>query len=678
MFSLAMVFSSLFTDVAQGIIVENYRSSLQTIGTFYRQLRFSSVPIIDDLFDETEVQDYLFGREDKQKAMIGCFGILENAVARNFYVHSIYIYNEDFGFFSSLNGEENPNFLSDSSLLAFLNEQPRNQRLYQRQSVFTEKGISFSGETTEGGAANLYTICRNSYDANGKLKYAIVMNLSETMARDLLGGDNEQAIKNFYMIDEEHNIISHPDKTKFGSSADESLLLSQVVSFVSADGSARITDETGEQYLACWSDLSQMNWRLLYLLPMSYLTEPLDRLRADLVLVFLSILAIANILLVLESKRVNRQLSRENRLVNYLHGNIDDSSFAYGPNHRFFLAILHVHDDSKDPTGFSNQNHLEFLSHYLRTDRNGNHAFLLLSGKDVFVYLSDTDDPAVLSKLRKMAIDTPDSIDVSLSVLYDENPVPFSDLPKRYKEILDRLLSLTLERQGFVEGYGSSESKPVNFFLSETSEIENSLRIKSMEEYGKAIGTLVANLRVQEDYELFCSMRNYLGYSIVGICSSLFERSEIFDKEGWKTEMLESRTYDELHEALMEIAALMEEEKRNASNKHVEQLVTAMKEVVAENLFDLNLSSTLVADKVGLSLGYARNLFKEREGVSINEYYGRLRVEQACTLLAQTDESINAIREQLGFSNTSYFCTYFKKTKGLSPSAYRQEHRLAK
>ncbi len=88
---------------------------------------------------------------------------------------------------------------------------------------------------------------------------------------------------------------------------------------------------------------------------------------------------------------------------------------------------------------------------------------------------------------------------------------------------------------------------------------------------------------------------------------------------------------------------------------------------MTEHLRDKNLSAKFIADEIGLSLGYTRNLFKTIEGVALNEYIGMKRIDEAKDLLSTTKQSINAIRESLGFSNTAYFCTYFKKQTGKSP-----------
>ena len=88
---------------------------------------------------------------------------------------------------------------------------------------------------------------------------------------------------------------------------------------------------------------------------------------------------------------------------------------------------------------------------------------------------------------------------------------------------------------------------------------------------------------------------------------------------------------------------------------------------MAEHLRDKNLNE-FIADEIGLSLGYTRNLFKTIGGAE--QYIGMKRIDGR--KISEYDEAVdNAIRESLGFS-TPYFCTYFKSRRKI-PSEYRNE-----
>ena len=77
----------------------------------------------------------------------------------------------------------------------------------------------------------------------------------------------------------------------------------------------------------------------------------------------------------------------------------------------------------------------------------------------------------------------------------------------------------------------------------------------------------------------------------------------------------------------------------------------------------------------GMSESYFMNFFKQVTGLSFVAYLNHFRVEQAQKLLAQTDESMVSISQQVGFCDQSYFGTVFRKIAGMTPAAYRRQVR---
>ena len=77
----------------------------------------------------------------------------------------------------------------------------------------------------------------------------------------------------------------------------------------------------------------------------------------------------------------------------------------------------------------------------------------------------------------------------------------------------------------------------------------------------------------------------------------------------------------------------------------------------------------------GMSESYFMNFFKQVTGLSFVAYLNHFRVEQAQLLLAQSDESMVSISQQVGFCDQSYFGTVFRKIAGMTPAAYRRRVR---
>lgn len=99
-------------------------------------------------------------------------------------------------------------------------------------------------------------------------------------------------------------------------------------------------------------------------------------------------------------------------------------------------------------------------------------------------------------------------------------------------------------------------------------------------------------------------------------------------------------------------------------------LVRKVKDYIDRNCCKpINLSS--ISGYVNYNESYVSRLFKQVTGSGIAEYVNRVRLEKACELLKNTQESIQAIALETGFDTPQYFSNVFRKHRGMSPSEYR-------
>jgi AraC-like DNA-binding protein len=80
-----------------------------------------------------------------------------------------------------------------------------------------------------------------------------------------------------------------------------------------------------------------------------------------------------------------------------------------------------------------------------------------------------------------------------------------------------------------------------------------------------------------------------------------------------------------------------------------------------------------VAESVSLSEEHVARLFKTATGVTLFEYVRRLRIAEAKSLLAATDENLSEIARRTGFSSLTVFSRNFRREAGLTPSEYRRQ-----
>ena len=96
------------------------------------------------------------------------------------------------------------------------------------------------------------------------------------------------------------------------------------------------------------------------------------------------------------------------------------------------------------------------------------------------------------------------------------------------------------------------------------------------------------------------------------------------------------------------------------------------------NQINLNLSSQLslknLAAMCFISPSYLSYLFKQETGQTLTDYINTQRVERAARRLYSTNDSIAVIAESVGILDVNYFTKIFKKSTGMTPTAYRKSH----
>ena len=83
-----------------------------------------------------------------------------------------------------------------------------------------------------------------------------------------------------------------------------------------------------------------------------------------------------------------------------------------------------------------------------------------------------------------------------------------------------------------------------------------------------------------------------------------------------------------------------------------------------------------LARRAHLNPRYLIQLFKRDTGLSPIEYAHRLRLEQAATLLAQSDQAIARVAQAVGWEDANYFARRFRAHFGCAPGCYRARFRL--
>ena len=86
-----------------------------------------------------------------------------------------------------------------------------------------------------------------------------------------------------------------------------------------------------------------------------------------------------------------------------------------------------------------------------------------------------------------------------------------------------------------------------------------------------------------------------------------------------------------------------------------------------------NITSNDICTFFSCSRSYMSTVFNKHFGKSIREYLTELRLADAKSLLKYSDLNVTEIAFSVGFCDANYFSNLFKKSFGISPTAYRKK-----
>lgn len=145
------------------------------------------------------------------------------------------------------------------------------------------------------------------------------------------------------------------------------------------------------------------------------------------------------------------------------------------------------------------------------------------------------------------------------------------------------------------------------------------------------------------------------------------------DARGKCREAMYRIRYLENIETLMRVdclGALRELSMRQETEDRYSYVVKQVKRYINEHYSEA-LSVDQIADEIGLSPNYMRSVFKEKTGITLNDWITEFRMKKACELLENRKLKVKDICHLVGYENSSYFGAVFAKRFGMTPNEYR-------
>lgn len=106
---------------------------------------------------------------------------------------------------------------------------------------------------------------------------------------------------------------------------------------------------------------------------------------------------------------------------------------------------------------------------------------------------------------------------------------------------------------------------------------------------------------------------------------------------------------------------------QNTLNKYVSEAIQFVYDHYNE---DITIST--VAGSLDISEGYLSRIFKKETSYTFTNYLILYRIKLAMNLLKDHHLKVYEVADQVGYADTTYFSSQFKKIAGMSPSEYQE------
>lgn len=134
--------------------------------------------------------------------------------------------------------------------------------------------------------------------------------------------------------------------------------------------------------------------------------------------------------------------------------------------------------------------------------------------------------------------------------------------------------------------------------------------------------------------------------------------------------ILSPTQYNELGESIKKYGIEIISDPKNGLAQKIKDVIVEM--VYLEDGLPNSNISDYIADKMKLSYGHVSNIFSEVTYTSIGNFIILQRIEYAKQLISEGKLTLTEVAWKLNYSSVAHLSNQFKKTTGLTPSAFQR------
>ncbi|MBD7969191.1 AraC family transcriptional regulator [Paenibacillus sp. Sa2BVA9] len=648
--------------------------------------------------------------------------LLMDSVNSSNYIDSIYIYSI-----------ANNKLLSDSGITNFTSSPFEYEIDSFIQKKMTSTWLSLSLPNSLGKEENMISFLTNVPLQNLNKRGVLIVNLKEDILYNAVINTNQSKLGNVAILDQSGDVLSYKDKNLITSGLGLDSITDQIKSH--KQGSLTLDIDGVTNLVSVWT--SPFNgWIYIALNPIAEVFKHSNEVIMLTLTASIIGIAVGSLLAIVISRNYSKpvqkmvttisQLHNENNemrvkfqhqhlimrdhlLLSLLTGKKDDDNddliqqlnYYQIPleQHCFVVLALRVHLPQVDDAEKAQHIRDTYLFRFrticeLMIERFGKGAYLSDYQQDIMIMNAkqwgDSDEQShqqakLLAYELKCAV-AEELIGTELTIGIGGRYEQLSEITLSYQGATEALLYERIAGIGGIVSIDELQLNPSNrnrfiTYRQQADQMIVHLKGGHLDKALQSKNMMFKQLKTnkQSDYAYKDMILHYLLNNIMMICL------EMSGKEGKPEEKDNLYLAFNRLQSLEEIGVWFEgvfetivaELQRKHENKNVE-VINKLTDYIREHYREpINLQT--VADLAYTNSQYFSKVFKEVNGTSFIEYLSRIRVEEACRLLRETDQTIIMVADATGFVQKQNLLRAFRKYTGQTPSEYRNNavlHRL--
>ena len=261
----------------------------------------------------------------------------------------------------------------------------------------------------------------------------------------------------------------------------------------------------------------------------------------------------------------------------------------------------------------------------------------------------------------------PCSIGIS-SVFSDLNLI--NNAYEQAKQAVGYSLFMGLNKIYYYDNHIDSDDQTIS--MHDLQELGHNITYNNLDKIYDSLNVLKAKIKELKNINDYYFMLTEILNIILNKSENIQEIYKVFgDEDNFYLKLIVNKNLDNVFEKFKNICKFIKSDNEKVLSNNVQNNAKIAIDYIEHNYTDSSLTLESVAKYVNLSVSYICYLLKKEHNTTFVKYLTKLRINEAKSLLKNTNMKIIDVAEKVGYSDAYYFSHNFKKITGFSPKEYR-------